>query len=120
MSQPIGMKTKPSRRTGLAAVLTKGVAAGTIASSNGSARVRPMPRRNVRRGMAVFVMIINAPFQFSHALFIRKSFVLLRQPQAVREVDTRRNVSNLSLQPGPQVLTQSRPRHLPGVDRLFV
>ena len=59
MSHPIGMKTKPSRRTGLAAVLASGVAAGTIASSNGSAIVAPMPRRNVRRGMAFLVIIIK-------------------------------------------------------------
>jgi len=31
---------------------------GTIASSNGSATVAPMPRRNVRRGSAFLVMII--------------------------------------------------------------
>ena len=33
MSQPIGMKTKPSRRTGLAGVFASAVAAGIIASS---------------------------------------------------------------------------------------
>jgi hypothetical protein len=58
MSQPIGMKTNPRRRAGFAGVLINGVAAGTIASNNGSARVSPMPRKNVRRGMAIFVIII--------------------------------------------------------------
>src|SRR6185369_9912568 len=47
-----------SRRTGLAAVLARGVAAGTIASNNGSASVAPRPRRNVRRGIAFLVIII--------------------------------------------------------------
>ncbi len=56
------MKTKPSRRTGLAAVFASGVAAGTIASSNGNAIVAPTPRRNVRRGMNFFVMNILIPF----------------------------------------------------------
>lgn len=56
LSQPIGMKTNPSRRTGWAAVFASGVAAGTIASSSGKAMVAPMPRRKVRRGMDFFVM----------------------------------------------------------------
>src|SRR5438034_319788 len=59
MSHPIGMKTKPRRRTGLAGVLASAVAAGTIASSNGSASVAPIPRRNVRRGRAFFVITIR-------------------------------------------------------------
>jgi hypothetical protein len=55
----MGMKTKPSRRTGAAAVLASGVAAGTIASNKGSARLAPIARRNVLRGSAFFVMIIR-------------------------------------------------------------
>jgi hypothetical protein len=58
MSHPIGMKTKPSRRTGLAGVFASAVAAGIIASSSGRARVAPIPRRNVRRARAFFVMIM--------------------------------------------------------------
>jgi hypothetical protein len=57
-SQPMGMKTNPRRRRGLAGVLSRAVAAGTIASSNGSAMVTPMPRKNVRRGIAFLVRII--------------------------------------------------------------
>ena len=34
--------------------------AGTIASSNGSATVAPIPRMNVRRGSAIFVITIDA------------------------------------------------------------
>ena len=56
LSQPIGMKTNPSRRTGCAAVCASGVAAGTIDSSSGKAMVAPIPRRNVRRGMNFLVM----------------------------------------------------------------
>src|SRR5438128_1520927 len=73
ISHPIGIKTKPNRRTGLAGVLARGVAAGTIASNNGSASVAPMPRRNVRRGMAFFVIII-----------LISSFHGGRQPRNVR------------------------------------
>src|SRR4051794_32747801 len=56
LSQPIGMKTKPSLRTGTADVLASAVAAGIIASSKGNASVAPMPRKNVRRGKDFFVM----------------------------------------------------------------
>ncbi len=52
------MYTNPSRRTGLAAVLANAVIDGTIALRSGNATVAPIPRRNVRRGMAFFVMII--------------------------------------------------------------
>src|SRR3989442_8140559 len=51
-SHPIGMYTKPRRRTGLAGVLACAVAAGIIASSSGSARVAWRPFRNVRLGSA--------------------------------------------------------------------
>src|SRR6266850_2913438 len=46
----------PSRLFGLAAVLFKGVCAGTIDSSSGNATVTPAPRRNVRRERCLFVM----------------------------------------------------------------
>src|ERR1051325_8663996 len=54
------MKTNPIRRTGLAAVLASGVAAGTMDSNNGKASVAPTPRRNVRRGMNFLVMKLIA------------------------------------------------------------
>ena len=46
---PIGTNTAPNRFVGFAAVCAAAVNAGTIASSNGSARVAPRPRRAVRR-----------------------------------------------------------------------
>src|ERR1700730_3449593 len=49
---------KPIRGTGAAAVLATAVNAGTIASSSGSPKVAPTPRRNVRRGSASFVITI--------------------------------------------------------------
>src|SRR5688572_1015982 len=52
---PIGTKMAPNRRVGAPAVLTVAVSAGTIASSNGSARVAPIPRSIVRRDNALFV-----------------------------------------------------------------
>jgi hypothetical protein len=58
-SHPIGMNTNPSRRTGLAGVFARAVAAGIIASSKGSASVAWTPRRNVRLGSAFFVMIMT-------------------------------------------------------------
>src|SRR5579871_2096685 len=45
----------PSRLLGLAAVLARGVCAGTIESSKGSARLTPAPRRNVRLGRCLRV-----------------------------------------------------------------
>jgi len=51
ITAPCGMKQKPSRIRGLAAVCASAVMAGTIASSSGSDSVTPAPRRNVRRGM---------------------------------------------------------------------
>src|ERR1700730_17817089 len=45
-----------NRFGGAAAVNRSGRSAGTIASSSGSARVTPAPRRNVRRGTCFFVM----------------------------------------------------------------
>src|SRR5688572_22927015 len=61
-SHPIGMNTNPRRRTGLAGVLAHAVAAGIIASNNGRDSVAPMmPRRNVRRGKALFVINIDPP-----------------------------------------------------------
>jgi len=45
LSHPIGMKTNPSRRTGAATVAASAVIAGTIASSSGSAKVAPTPRK---------------------------------------------------------------------------
>jgi hypothetical protein len=44
------MNTAPNRRAGAAAVCAVAVIAGTIASSNGNARVAPIPRNTVRRG----------------------------------------------------------------------
>src|SRR5215467_702814 len=46
---------------GFAAVLLSGVCAGSIDSSNGNARVTPVPRRNVRRERDFFVMNIRPP-----------------------------------------------------------
>src|SRR5450755_547775 len=44
------------RVLGFAAVFARGVCAGTIESSSGSARDAPMPRSNVRRDRCFFVM----------------------------------------------------------------
>jgi hypothetical protein len=48
------------RRTGAAAVRAIADRAGTIASSNGSAKVAPSPRRKVRRGNDILVMIMTS------------------------------------------------------------
>src|SRR5688572_25815312 len=52
---PIGTNTAPKRTTGLATVRCNAVRAGTIASSSGSAKVVPTPRRTVRLGRYFFV-----------------------------------------------------------------
>src|ERR1022692_640188 len=49
------------RVLGLAAVWRSGVCAGTIESSNGSARVTPIPRRRVRREMCFLVISMDGP-----------------------------------------------------------
>ena len=51
---------KPSRFVGRAAVRASAVAAGTMASSSGSASAAPAPRRNVRRGSDILVIIMTA------------------------------------------------------------
>ena len=56
---PIGMYTKPKRRTGFAAAGVIAESAGTIASNKGNDNVTPIPRRNVRRGRTFFVTIIS-------------------------------------------------------------
>src|SRR5262245_57284103 len=48
----------PRRAVGFAAVFLSPARAGTIPSSSGSASVAPTPRRNVRRGRCLWVMII--------------------------------------------------------------
>src|SRR4029453_3130111 len=53
---PWGMNVATNRGFGVAAVCARSVAAGTIASSSGKARVTPAPRRKVRRGMCFFAM----------------------------------------------------------------
>src|SRR5215510_12967501 len=56
------MNTNPSLGTGFAGVLAHAVAAGIMASSSGSARVAPAPFRNVRLGIALFVINITLSF----------------------------------------------------------
>src|SRR5881296_234378 len=54
----------PSR---LGAAVGAAERAGTIASRNGSAIVAPRPRRNVRRGSAIFVTIMSEVSKLSRA-----------------------------------------------------
>src|SRR5258706_1098870 len=57
-AHPIGIYTNPRRRTGLAAVAAIAVNDGIMASSNGRAITAPVPRKNVLRPKAFFVIII--------------------------------------------------------------
>src|SRR5579885_330999 len=52
---------KPSRGKGFAAVRLRGVCAGSIESSSGSAMDTPRPRKKVRRGRCFFVRNIPVP-----------------------------------------------------------
>src|SRR5438876_11088255 len=61
-SHPIGIYTNPSLGTGFADVLAHAVAAGIMASSRGSARAACAPFRNVRLGIAFFVINITLSF----------------------------------------------------------
>src|SRR5579864_1085452 len=56
---PCGTKIPVKRVFAAAAVLLKGVCAGTIESSRGSASATPAPRRTVRRDMYFLVMNIG-------------------------------------------------------------
>src|SRR5678815_5608336 len=60
-----------NRLFGVAAVLAKGVCAGSIASSNGSATVTPAPRRNVRRERCFFEMKFIVPVSLWTPLLFR-------------------------------------------------
>src|ERR1700722_20085628 len=55
---PCGSNIPVKRVFGLAAVLLRGVCAGTMESKNGKARAAPAPRRNVRRAMCFLVINI--------------------------------------------------------------
>src|SRR5580698_2761304 len=56
---PCGCQIPMKRLTGAAAVLAKGVCAGTIESSRGKPSLMPAPRKNVRRGMNFFSINIS-------------------------------------------------------------
>src|SRR5215813_9795453 len=56
---------------GAAAVLLKGVWAGSMDSRKGKAKVVPTPRRNVRRGMCFFVMTITGSFLATSLKLVR-------------------------------------------------
>src|SRR5689334_10405084 len=76
----------PNRGTGFAAVAAVAVIAGTMASSSGSARVAPTPRRNVRRGNDCFVMIMTSPLVLGRPRYskARKHGSTIHGPSTVR------------------------------------
>ena len=57
---PCGTKQPTNRGFGLAAVCASAVAAGIMASRNGSASVAPAPRRTVRREMCFLVINMSS------------------------------------------------------------
>src|SRR6266568_1744867 len=66
---PWGTKQPTNRGFGLAAVCANAVAAGTMASRNGSASAAPAPRRTVRRGMCFLVInMVDASLLYSEFL----------------------------------------------------
>jgi hypothetical protein len=72
------MKTKPSRRTGLAAVFARGVAAGTIASSKGSAIVATHHPAQERASRQSF-------FGYDHSDFLIVNGALFVMPRIIEE-----------------------------------
>src|SRR5919197_537428 len=70
---PCGTKRPTNRGFGLAAVCASAVAAGTIASSSGSASVAPAPFKTVRREMCFLVRNINGALLTGHAQLIALS-----------------------------------------------
>src|SRR5580765_5977502 len=62
MIMPLGTYITPNRLIGLAADVCSADNAGIMLSTSGSARIEPIPRSTVRRGIAIFEMIIARPF----------------------------------------------------------
>src|SRR5262245_46606369 len=62
MIMPLGTYITPKRLIGLAADVCSADSAGIMLSRSGSASIEPIPRSTVRRGMAIFEMIIAGPF----------------------------------------------------------
>src|SRR5580765_4326688 len=58
MIMPLGTYITPKRLIGLAADVCSADSAGIMLSSSGSASIEPSPRSTVRRGIAIFEMII--------------------------------------------------------------
>src|SRR5665213_90716 len=56
---PCGTKMAAKRVGGIAAVLVRGVCAGIMESSRGSASATPVPRRTARRDKCFLLMIPN-------------------------------------------------------------
>src|SRR5262245_52953967 len=77
----------PSRRTGLAGVFAAAVSAGTMASSNGRATAVPIPRRNIRRDKAIFVMNMPLLSTFHFSIFHLSRLTHLKR----RTFDDRQN-----------------------------
>src|SRR5215469_1370462 len=71
---PWGTKIPVKRVFGTAAVLARGVCAGIIESSSGSARATPAPRRTVRRDMCFFVRNIG-PSTSRHTQLARSALL---------------------------------------------
>src|SRR5262245_10282666 len=89
------MYTKPRRRTGFAGVAAIADIAGTIASSSGRATVTPSPRRNVRRGNAILLMIIELSNQEFAASLRRDAF------ETARSSRWRRSATRIDSPAGP-------------------
>src|SRR5262245_61473815 len=62
MIMPFGTYITPKRLIGLAADVCSADSAGIMLSRSGSASIEPIPRSTVRRGIAIFEMIIARPF----------------------------------------------------------
>src|SRR5215468_6707102 len=62
MIMPLGTYITPKRLIGLAADVCSADSAGIMLSRSGSASIEPIPRSTVRRGIAIFEMIIARPF----------------------------------------------------------
>src|SRR5436190_8823423 len=91
MIMPLGTYITPKRLIGLAADVCSADSAGSMLSRSGSASIEPIPRSTVRRGIAIFEMIIAS-------LSYRRSEdpKIFCAPLSVSVARSRRRLSRLS------------------------
>src|SRR5262249_39943823 len=103
------MNTNPSLGTGFAGVLAHAVAAGIMASSSGSARAACPPFRNVRLGIAFFVMNITVSFYWASMAITYISDEVIKQGHSRGALEPVRVIRNWVCERPPRRLRRRLP-----------